>query len=79
MTNWYGRDANIERKVIIYPQDQLVMRTATQYAKLQSYENAKQIIRGLDQLIHQNSEEGNVRELEVEELCFKCGMIKDDG
>ena len=82
--NWYGRSIDYPRKVVIYPQVELSLRIASQLINLQQASkqtqlNEQQILKCLEQLIVKDDTAGTVRELEVDEVFVKCGMIKDDG
>ena len=82
--NWYGRSVDYPRKVVIYPQVELSLRIASQLINLQQASkqtqlNDQQILKCLEQLIVKDDTAGTVRELEVDEVFVKCGMIKDDG
>ena len=82
--NWYGRSVDYPRKVVIYPQVELSLRIASQLINLQQASkqtqlNEQQILKSLEQLIVKDDTAGTVKELEVDEVFVKCGMIRDDG
>ena len=79
-SNWYGKSHTIARKVIVYPMEQLPLRTSVQLVQEKDDRaNQAQVERGYELLMHHDREARQITELEIEQVYLKCGKIQENG
>ena len=79
-SNWYGKSHVIARRVIVFPMEELPLRTSVQLVReKEESANQAQVEKGYELLMHHDRELKQVTELEIEQVYLRCGKIQENG